>query len=408
MNGITFELKDIDDTSYKVDGNSESSNLIINDTFISNICTKLGIKTLKRLSLTLGINNMALIIKDYTLTDTVYIGEFYDIKSNISIFQVRDTNIHMTGQTIQHLQADCKSILLAECSIDKLDIGAHEHHRQMTNKQFEDVYVVDKVDLRGVTIGNLDIYAECKDINIQRSKIDELNNNGNMFKGFTSTVSSFHLWQNTNIGKLSILNKVEKFKIEDSSINRLLARAKLFIDTLEVKDSIIENCYGFKREHFKEPTYESWQWIGKSAGNARDLRERAEANYQMVKLLYQTEKKGDKFVSSLFDFCAGYGYKPLRIIRASGVVVLLNTIILTIFKFMCVLSVKSIPLNATSFCKGIHVIWENCLISFAALAGQNSFSMIDGLPYWLSIIEYLIGVVLFAMFVNALYARYKE
>jgi len=59
-------------------------------------------------------------------------------------------------------------------------------------------------------------------------------------------------------------------------------------------------------------------------------------------------------------------------------------------------------------CKGFEVIWKNFLIAFATLAGQISFLMEDGLPYWLSIIEYLIGVILFAMFVNALYARYKE
>ena len=50
----------------------------------------------------------------------------------------------------------------------------------------------------------------------------------------------------------------------------------------------------------------------------------------MAKALYSTEKKGDKIVSNLFDFCAGYGYKPLRVIRTSGVIVLLNTFILTI------------------------------------------------------------------------------
>lgn len=42
-----------------------------------------------------------------------------------------------------------------------------------------------------------------------------------------------------------------RFKIEDSSINRLSARAKLFIDKLIVTDSTIENCYEFKKEDFK-------------------------------------------------------------------------------------------------------------------------------------------------------------
>ena len=110
----------------------------------------------------------------------------------------------------------------------------------------------------------------------------------------------------------------------------------------------------------------------------------------------------------LFDFCVGYGYKPLRVIRASGVVVLLNTFILTIIKVISILNIKAIPISATSICKGFEVIWKNFLFAFATLAGQISFLMEDGLPYWLSIIEYLIGVILFAMFVNALYARYKE
>lgn len=402
MNCVKLELTDSDNKKYIIDDDFELSQFKINDEIISNICQKWDIKTLTHLSLKLGVNNMALVIENYTLTDTVYIEEFYDIKSYISIFQTRGTNIHVTGQTIQTLQADCKSMLLSECNIDNLQIGTF--HVMET----EAIYKMDKVDLRDVTIRNLDIYAECKNVNIQRSNVTELNNNGNIFKDVSSTVSSLHLWQNTNIGKLSIMNAVDEFKIEDSSINRLLVRSKLLIDKLTVTDSTIENCYGFKKEHFKNPTYESWQWVEKSADNDRNLRERADANYQMAKELYSTERKGDKLVSNLFDFCAGYGYKPLRIIRASGVLVLLNTFLLTILKVVSILSVKAIPVNATSVCKGFEVIWRNFLISFASLAGQINFTLEDGLPYWLSIIEYLIGVILFAMFVNALYARYKE
>ena len=100
MNCVTLELKNSDGTIYKVDENIESSQLIINDDVISNICKKMKIKTLSQLSLKLGVNNMALIIKDYTLTDIVYIEEFYDIKSYISIFQTKDTNVHITGQIL--------------------------------------------------------------------------------------------------------------------------------------------------------------------------------------------------------------------------------------------------------------------------------------------------------------------
>lgn len=89
--------------------------------------------------------------------------------------------------------------------------------------------------------------------------------------------------------------------------------------------------------------------------------------------------------------------------------VLLNTFIFSIIKLVAILSKEcSIPLNKESLCKGVDIICNNLSISIAALAGQNSFTLKNGLPYWLSMIEYLLGVILFAMFVNALYARYKE
>lgn len=113
-------------------------------------------------------------------------------------------------------------------------------------------------------------------------------------------------------------------------------------------------------------------------------------------------------MSNIFDFCAGYGYKPLRIIRVSGLVVILNAIILTFIRMVSILSIHTISLSQDTFFKGVSILCKNFLISFAALAGQNNFIIKDGLPYWLLIIEYLIGVILFAMFVNALYVRYKE
>ena len=49
----------------------------------------------------------------------------------------------------------------------------------------------------------------------------------------------------------------------------------------DIKDSNIENTYGFEKKQFNNLTYDIWKWIGKSADNARNVRERAEANYQM-------------------------------------------------------------------------------------------------------------------------------
>jgi len=413
MDSLLFEIKDNKDELHRVVVSDIGSILTINDDFMTKqVMARKGIEKIKYCSIKPNVENLTLVIRNYTLTDTIYIESFCDVRSDINIFQSIGTNIHMTEQKIQHMQVDCASVFAADCSVEKMEIGIFSvvnQYKNLSGAQENIAYKMDKLELRDMNVGILDLYAECKYINVQRSRINEFNNNGNMLKNVTSTVGWINIWQNTHIGKLSIGNKIEKMTVDDTSIDKVVARAKLYIDTLEIKDSNIENAYGFEKKQFNDLTYDIWEWIGKSADNSRNVRGRAEANYQMAKLLYKTEKGTDKFMSSLFDFCAGYGYKPFRIIRTSGIMVLVNTFMFSFIKFVEILSkMWAIPLNGESFCKGATIVWNYFLISIAALAGQNSFELREGLPYWLSVIEYLLGVVLFAMFVNALYARYKE
>lgn len=413
MGSLLFEIKDNKDELHRVGMSDIGSILTINDDFMTKqVMARKGIEKIKYCSIKPNVENLTLVIRNYTLTDTIYIESFCDVRSDINTFQSIGTNIHMTEQKIQHMQVDCASVFAADCSVEKMEMGIFSivnQYKNLSGAQENIAYKMDKLELRDMNVGILDLYAECKYINVQRSRINEFNNNGNMLKNVTSTVGWINIWQNTHIGKLSIGNKIEKMTVDDTSIDKVVARAKLYIDTLKIKDSNIENAYGFEKKQFNDLTYDIWEWIGKSADNSRNVRGRAEANYQMAKLLYKTEKGTDKFMSSLFDFCAGYGYKPFRIIRTSGIMVLVNTFMFSFIKFVEILSkMWVIPLNGESFCKGATIVWNYFLISIAALAGQNSFELREGLPYWLSVIEYLLGVVLFAMFVNALYARYKE
>lgn len=402
MNSINLALKDSNGLPHHININteSESSKLLINDDIISQYCEESNIDEIVEITLTLCVNNMAIIIDNYTLTDTICVEAFYDIKSHISIFQTKNTNIILKGQTIETLQADCKNVMLEECNIDKLQIGLFS----MMNP--ENSLKMDEIDLQAVTIKKIDIYTECKKINVQRSNISELNITHYIQEKDTSTVSNLHIWQNTSFEKISIMNSVKEFKIEDSNIHRLFAYDNLLIHDLILKDSTIENCFRFHKHHFENSTYDSWQWIEKSANNARDLKERAEANYQMAKALYSTETKINKLLSKLFDFCAGYGYKPLRVVRTSGILVLLNTTFLTAINALNDNKINSL---CTFFHRVLSFLKKNMLISLYTLDGQIQFDKKkEILPYRLSIIEYLIGVILFAVLVNSLYARYKE
>ena len=391
MGSLLFEIKDNKDELHRVVVSDIGSILTINDDFMTKqVMARKGIEKIKYCLIKPNVENLTLVIRNYTLTDTIYIESFCDVRSDINIFQSIGTNIHMTEQKIQHMPVDCASVFAADCSVEKMEIGIFSvvnQYKNLSGAQENIAYKMDKLELRDMNVGILDLYAECKYINVQRSRINEFNNNGNMLKNVTSTVGWINIWQNTHIGKLSIGNKIEKMTVDDTSIDKVVARAKLYIDTLKIKDSNIENAYGFEKKQFNDLTYDIWEWIGKSADNSRNVRGRAEANYQMAKLLYKTEKGTDKFMSSLFDFCAGYGYKPFRIIRTSGIMVLVNTFMFSFIKFVEILSkMWAIPLNGESFCKGATIVWNYFLISIAALAGQNSFELREGLPYWLSVI----------------------
>ena len=56
----------------------------------------------------------------------------------------------------------------------------------------------------------------------------------------------------------------------------------------------------------------------------------------------------------------------------------------------------------------IRSIWDNLFIALTAIIGQSGMTINDGFPYWVSYGEYICAVILFAMFVNALYVRYKD
>lgn len=140
----------------------------------------------------------------------------------------------------------------------------------------------------------------------------------------------------------------------------------------------------------------TWTLIQQSATSANNPSIKAKANYYIAKETYSGEKGLHKGLGKLFGFCTGYGYKPMRICWAFLVIVLCSCI---------VFSVRFYLLNG---CIDIPQIINYLIISIAAIAGQSGITIKDGFEFWIVTTEYLAGVVLFAMFVNALYVRYKD
>lgn len=409
MNYITYIFKDEKEIEYEFVDNNDLSIIEINNDFMKARCAKCGIQKLTSCSMKLGVANVAVIIKDYSMTDTISIEEFFNVSSYISILQAKGVSINITGQKVKHMQLDCKKVMISECSIDKMEIGLQEQYSRMNADERKDIFKVESFDLRDTRCDKVDVYAECKNINIQGCNIRECNYNGNMFKEFDSCVEKFNVWQNTEIVKLVLSRSFNLIQLEDSTITNITARSMVKIETLEIKDAVVQNCYGFLPETFSNPTIESWQLIKKAAVNSEITKIRVEADYQIAKRQNISESNGNKLISWIFDKCAGYGYKPLRVIATTGVLALVNTIVFSIIRIIEILSTRGyITINMINLGKAVEMIWNNLLLALAAFAGQTGFSISDGAVFWFAIIEYLLGVVLFAVFVNALYARYKD
>lgn len=407
MNSFKFLFIDDQDKKYYADVTINDPKLVIDDTYIIGILEQLGISNVAQCYITIAADNMALIIKDYTVTKSIHISGFFNTGSYISMLQSIDVDLHITGQQIKHLQADCKNILVANCKVEQFEVGLFKRFEPKQNGNVLDLFKADNVDIRDAEVNVFDIFAECKRVSIERSRIKEI-----MFLSGMLTKSAvfdtIHIWYNTTIDKITISNKINHLKIANSRIIWFHAHPTLCIDQLEVEKSIVDDCYGFGKSSFSIPSSDSWLWIGKSAQNALDSQLRAEASYEFLKSASKSAKGVDKLLGKMFDFCAGYGYKPIRILRTSGLIILASAMIYSVIDLITLLSRRSIIFAWTELTKMIIHVWDNLLLSAASIVGQGYLSTTDGLAYWITVLEALLGVVLFATFVNALYLRYKD
>lgn len=379
-----------------------NSQLTISDALVSPLLKKAKFNNIATCTITLGANNIAINIVNYTFSDTIYIDNFYNMPSNISILQTKGVNVHIVKQRIDLLQADCQSILLADCQINQLDIGLAEHSdalrkaSEAKDNTLPTAYKMKSVDLRNCSITTAKAYVECDSINIQGSTIDIFNLHGGFGSKVVAEIKRLNIWQYSTIRTSECYCKISDFNIQESSISNLVAKSYCLFDTICIDDSSIQNAHNFEKKRFKKLDINAWMLIGKSAENDKNLSLKSEAYYQIAKENHKTEKGINRLGGKVFDFCTGYGYKPMRSLLTGFVMIILSFLVIT---------VKDL------FCHGRDAfsnIVNNLIISITAIAGQSGLQKNDGFEFWIADIEYVGAIILFAMFVNALYVRYKD
>lgn len=375
------------------------SRLYINDEFITDMLKRndASKESVESLRITLGVDNAAIEIEDYTLTPKIEINSFYNIPSHIAIFQSRNTDVDILGQNIGRLQADCSRVMLADCQVKQADIGLRNLYTQKfkSNESGDKATVckMTSLDIRACNIDILKSYIGCDSINIQESSIRWCGLYGALADGKCTNIN---IWNYSTLEEVELHCEIQDFKIENSTISIMNAKAKCKIGSMRLVDSDIQKAYNFSKENFANANAIEWMLVSKSTENSGNTKLRSEANYQMLKEKYKQEKGPNVIGTGLFNFCTGYGYKPFRIFAPMGVLVVISFLLLFIEESFAYGYVK------------FDSIGRYFKIALAGLAGQSGLSIQCGFPFWIVTLEYLLGVILFAMFVNALYVRYKD
>ena len=400
---IRVEIRLSGGNTIKKDHKCTTGRLVINNQFIQRKIGNEKLEDVVSCIIWLGANDLCLDIEDYTVTKQLSLNKFYNTTSNLSYLRINGVDVTVNGQNIDNLQADTSKISLSDCYVKNLKAGIQGHKEYLS---FEDhvesnkCKKFDSIDIRSCEIKSLDLLLECNYINIQNSKIGILNLYGT--KEFNSlsenNIKYMNIWEHSIIEIIDIKYNVEKLKIEDSIISKMIARHRCKLDSLEITNATILDAYNFEKHNFGVCTIDSWELISKSANNKKQYDKRAEAQYHIVKDAYKNESGMKKILVNLLDFCTGFGYKPFLTFRALLIIIAVSWGLLVLNNVISLYHYVGL---------GKRIV-EMFLISVAAIGGQSGLCIGDGFAYWVTFVEYIGALILFAMFVNALYVKYKD
>lgn len=404
-NGSILRVKLKNDTGETVEHEWAFSGgtFVINDSLLAPILEANGWEKISFCQFILGASNTSIIVEDFTYTETIHIEGFSDIRSYVSIFQSKGVSVHIVDQTVDLMQLDCPNILLANCHIRQLDIGLAEHfcllRNASENNQHDQctAYSMKSIDLRSCTIDTIASYVECDSIILQQHcKISSFSLIGGFGGSIAAEIKQLFITNYSVVENLEVHCVINSLTFNDSTVSNIVAKAKCLIKSMSVDDTTILNAHRFEEKHFQTISYDGWLLISQSAANNKNNTLRAHADYELAKINYESETGVNKLIGRFFKLCTGYGYKPMRAIASCGLLIGIVTVILTVI---------GLTTNSVSF---TNALLNSFLIGLSGIVGQSGVSNSLEAVFWIVTIEYLLGIVLFAMFVNALYVRYKR
>lgn len=375
------------------EGLYEGFNLEISDKSLENILKRVSVGSIKFLAISLNCPEVFIEVKEYSLTDEITINKFINHKQMVSVIKSANVNLHINDLEIDFMQVECKKLLLADSTVKEIDINI--------SNEFENNIEAESIDIRSCRIDKLNIYSQCDYLNIQQSVIRtlDIHNQHN-----SRIIKKFHAWQNTHISFLNIDGKIEELILEDCILEHLFAKYACFISNLNEKNTIISNCYNFTPDRFAMLDYNKWNLVYLSTFHSHDKELRAESGYQIQKLsTHHSKGVFSSLLAKVFDFCCGYGYKPIKTAITAAYIIIVCSLIYTIIDVFVLY-----PDFWDVLKQGVNLIARNVGRSMGAFIGRYDPNFSNIGYTIISGIQYIAGIILFAIFVNALYVRYKD
>lgn len=376
----------------------------INDDFVLNLLRPFNINkdSIRHCYFTFGLANAFVDIKDYSLTNQIYIEGFFNQPSYIAFLRCADTKLHIVNQNIEKMQIDGYSLLVAECKIGKIEVGLNKQAEILRNRQNinEAEINIDSIDIRYSAIDEIKLSASCDNLNIQESEVKILRL-GNIF-GMSRNIGHINIWRNCLINNIELACPVNVLKISESTINFILSKAQCKINSLDFKQVVLNNAYDFDSDRFNEFNVHSWLLISKSAASSKDMELLAQANYNISNLYMKEKPWNIKIPMLFFKAITGYGYKPFRIIWFSLFSLLIFCGIFSLMDIVTLLH-NSCQLSADIL---LHILQERIIYSFSSFTGVGGNPNLK-VEFAFTLLENILGIVAFAMFVNALYVKFK-
>lgn len=383
-----------------------SAKVTINNNFIEQQVKDIILSEVESCTLYLAAEDLWIDIRDYNITPKIMLTRFYNKTSNISHLRIEGTDVSISGQNIENLHADCFCILLDDCYVKNFDVGIKGHFKLTTsnilsNRKVDDRFKIKSIDIRNSNVDFFRVFLECKNVNIQKSKIDSLNLCGteDYCSNSKDIVHNMMIWEHSMVNVLDVDYKIINLKVEDSTVSKIIAKRKCKIYCLKLKNGVVLDAYSLEMDNFDNLNSACWELILKSAQNKGEIDKIAEARYQIMRCAYQQEYGVRNLYGKLFGLCSGYGYKPYRVICSCGLMIFLS--------FLMILGYDIVNFQINDITTQRTVI-DAFRIAFTSIIGQAGLTYHDGFVYWVSYFEYIGALILFAMFVNALYAKYKN